>query len=163
MRRGLIVFATLVLLWTITGIVNNALAGWRVHLFLGGLFVAFAAAALSFRAGFWTVVAGGALCDVGSPLPFGTFALLFASAHVILTQVGDRLPHDHLIGRVAIALLVNLGLYLLISFLRLHGCPQPGVYWLRALTDLLFSQLAIILAAPWFFALQEQCLAHARP
>lgn len=163
MRRGLIVFGTLVLLWTLIGIVNDQLSGLRVHLFVGGLFVAFAAVALPFRAGFWTVLAGGALCDVGSPLPFGTFALLFAAAQAVLTRMRERLPHGHTIGRVAIALLVNLGLYLVVSFARLHGAPEPGAYWLRALIDLAFSQAAIVLAAPWFFALQERTLAYARP
>lgn len=163
MRRGLIAFGTLVLLWTLIGIVNAELAGWQVHLFVGGLFVVFAGTSLGFWPGFWTVLAAGAVCDVDSPLPFGTFALLFAAAQAVLTQLRERMPHDHLLGRVAIALLVNLGLYLVVCFARLHLAPDPGAYWLRALIDLLASQAAVIVIGPWFFALQTQSLAHARP
>ncbi|HEY3754580.1 MAG TPA: hypothetical protein VGL42_00365 [Opitutaceae bacterium] len=163
MRHGLIVFGTLVLLWTLSGIVNDALAPLRVHLFLGGLFVAFGASALSPRAGFWTVLAGGALCDVGSALPFGAFALLFGLAHAVLIQTRRRLPHDHVVGRIAIALLVNLGLFLFVSFARLHGAPEPGTFWARTLVDLLASQFVLVLIGPWFFALQAQALTYARP
>jgi len=161
MKRTLLVFVTLVLLWTITGLFNQALAGLHLHLYFGGLYITFAAVALSPREGLAAVLLGGAVCDAHSPTRFGTQILLFAAAHAFLRQLRDRLPHDDLIGRVAITLICNLGLYLALSFAEVGEALNPSAYWGRAAVDLLFSQVVLALIAPWFFALQERTAAYA--
>jgi cell shape-determining protein MreD len=162
MKRGLLVFATLILLWLVAGLINQGIAGAHLHVFCGGLFVTYAAVALPPVPGLVAVVLAGGVCDAHAPLPFGTEILLFALAHALLRQLRDRVPHDDTVGRVAIALLCNLGLFLALSFLCVGDAPNPAAYWGRSLVDLVLSQLALCLIAPWFFALQELTASYAR-
>jgi len=161
MKRGLLLLVTLVLLWLLTGLINQGIAWAHLHVFFGGLFVTFAAIALPPIPGLVAVLLAGAVCDAHSPLPFGTEIILFAAAHAFLRQLRDRVPHDDLVGRVAIALLCNLGLFLALSFLCVGRSPDPSAYWGRAFVDLAVSQLGLALIAPWFFALQEQTVLYA--
>lgn len=161
MKRALLVFLTLVFLWNLTGLINQGIAGVHLHVFFGGLFVTLAAIALPPLPGLMAVLLAGAICDAHSALRFGTQILLFAVAHALLRQIRDRVPHDDVVGRVAIALLANLGLFLMISFLCVGRSPSAAAFWQRSLVDLLVSQIALGLIAPWFFALQEQTAAYA--
>ena len=45
MRRTLILFLALLVLWGVVTQVNHAVTGWRVYVFVGGLFVVYAALA----------------------------------------------------------------------------------------------------------------------
>ena len=161
MKRALLVFMTLVLLWTITGLINQSLAGLHLHVFLGGLYITYAAVALDPLPGLIAVLLGGAVCDAHSPTAFGTQMLWFAAAHAFLRQLRDRIPHEETVGRVAIALICNLGLYLVMSFGWVAEAGNPSAYWTRAFCDLIVSQVVLVLIAPWFFALQERTAAYA--
>jgi rod shape-determining protein MreD len=158
MRRSLTLFATLFLLWVISGQINHYLAGLHVSLFFGGLCVVFSALRLNRNEGLLTSFAAGLLFDATSPLWFGCHALLFATAHMIIFRVRSRVPRDETMIPIVIGLLANLGIYLGVSFVALQGLP-PGVNpWPRLLADLLFSQIALVLAGSWFLSLQERCL-----
>jgi hypothetical protein len=61
-----------------------------------------------------------------------------------------------------VALITNLILFLILSFIALSRNPEASISGLRLLTDLVLSQLAIGLCAGWFFALQERALALIR-
>src|SRR6266540_6933047 len=111
MRRTLIIFATHVILWAIVTELNHVLAPQHVYLWVGALFMTFAAIALPLRGGLAASLLSGLLCDATSPVTFGTHTLLFAAAHVILFNVRDRVPRDETVGRVVIALLTNLALF----------------------------------------------------
>jgi rod shape-determining protein MreD len=161
MKRGLLVFATLVLLWAITGLINDALAGWHLHVFLGGLYITFAAVALAPIPGLIAVLIAGAICDAHSPTRFGTQIIWFAVAHACLRQLRDRIPHEETVGRVAIALICNLGLYLAMSFAWVGEALDPSAYWTRAFCDLVVSQVVLAVIAPWFLALQQHTAAYA--
>lgn len=161
MLRCLLTFATLVLLWALTGQANHALAPLQVYLFLGGLFVTFAALRLSSRAGLATALLAGLLNDAATPLPFGTQMLLFAAACLVIQSVRDRLPHDVVFIQVVVALLANLALFVAFSLLRGHSVA--GVAWARLGVDLLCSQAVLLAIAPWFFALQTHTLQLLRP
>ena len=83
MRRTLALAGPLLLLWIVYSETNHVLSGLRVHLFAGGLFVAFAALTQPLRAGLAASLLGGLLCDAHAPAElFGTHARLFAAAHV---------------------------------------------------------------------------------
>jgi rod shape-determining protein MreD len=158
MRRALVVFLTLVLLWAIVALLNDALAGLHLYVFVGGLYVTYAALVLPERPGLVAVFLAGLLCDANAPVYFGTHALLFAAAHAVLCNLRDRLPHEETAGRVAIALLVNFGLLLVLSLSKIGGLPDPAASWIRIFADLFASQVFLTLIAPWFFALQERSL-----
>ncbi len=158
MLRPFVTFLTLLVLWVLVAQVNHLLAETQVYLFIGGLFVAYAALALPLRDGLAAVLLGGLLFDSGAPVPFGTHALLFAAVHAIVFNIRDRLPRDETVARVIVALLANLGLFLALSFALIGRGPAPGTAWPRLIIDLACSQVFLALLAPWFFALQSRAL-----
>ncbi len=161
MRRALVTFLTLLVLSVLVAQVNHVIAETQVYLFVGGLFVAYAALILPLRDGLAAVLLGGLLCDAGAPVPFGTHTLLFAAAHAIVFNIRDRLPRDETVARVIVALLANLGLFLVLSFALIGRGPAPGAVWPRLIVDLACSQVLLALIAPWFFALQSRALVLA--
>jgi rod shape-determining protein MreD len=160
--RALITSLTLFVLWVVVSQLNHVLAEFRIYIFAGGLFVVYAALALPLRAGFGAVILGGLLCDSGAPVPFGTHMFLFSVAFAILFNLRDRVPRDETVARVIIALLVNLGLFLALSFALIGRIPSPGLVWPRLIMDLICSQILIAIIAPWFFALQARSLILAK-
>lgn len=162
MRHTLATFLTLLLLWAIVAEINHALSALRVYLFVGALFVTYAALMLPFRAGLASTVLGGLLCDANAPVWFGTHLVLFTAAFAIVSHLRNRLPRDDTVARVVVASLANLGLFLLFSFTQIGGSPAPAVAWPRLIADLVCSQIFLAVIAPWFFALQHHALLLAR-
>lgn len=163
MRRALVTFLTLALLWGFVSELNHQLAPWHVYLWIGGLFVTFSAINLPFSSGLLATLMGGFLIDAYSPVAFGTHALLFAAAHAIIFNMRDRIPRDETIARVIIALLTNLALFLVFSFIQVTRLPSPAAVWPRIILDLISSQVFLALIAPWFLALQFRALEVAGP
>lgn len=162
MRRTLTLLATLALLWTIFAQINHALAAWRIYLFGGALFVAYSALTQPLRPGFAATILGGMICDANSPVTFGTHILLFAAAHLALFQIHERVPRDDNLSAIVVVLLTNLALFLVFSFLQIHHSPVPAAMWPRLITDLVCSQVFLVLVTPWFFALQARALVLTR-
>ncbi len=162
MRRTLVTFLTLLILWVIVAQVNHALSGAHVYLFVGGLFITYAALQEPIRAGLAAVLLAGLLCDSNTPVPLGVHTLLFAAAWAIVFNIRDHLPKDETIARILVALLVNLALFLVISFALVGRGPAPGTVWPRLICDLVCSQVFLAIVAPWFFALQARTLILAR-
>ena len=162
MRRTLVIAASLVLLWTIVALVNDALSGLRLYVFGGALYVAFAALTQPRRPGLIAVMMAGMICDAHSPVIFGTHMLLFAAAHFILFHIRDRVPREDNVLAIVVVLLTNLGLFLVFSFTQIHDSPMPSAVWPRLIADLVCSQFFLALITPWFFALQAGALALAR-
>ena len=161
MSRCLLTIATLVLLWALVGQANHYLAPLQVSLFLGGLFVTFAALRLPARAGLWAVAFAGLLHDVVTPLPFGTQMMLFAAACLAIQSVRDRIPHETVFVQIIVALLANLILFTAFSLLR-AGAVGVTV-WTRLGLDLICSQGVLLAVSPWFFALQARAIQLSRP
>jgi len=163
MRRALVVFATLILLWAFLSELNHALSPWHMYVWTGGLFVTYAALALPLHPGLLASLMGGMLCDASAPIPFGTHALLFAATHVVIFNVRNRVPRDETVARTIIASIANFALSLVFSLFLISRVPSLVSAWPRMLTDLICSQVLIALIAPWFFALQAGALDIARP
>jgi rod shape-determining protein MreD len=162
MRRVLTLFATLVLLWTLFAQLNHALSAWRVYVFGGALFVAFAALTQPPRAGLIATLLAGLTCDANAPVPLGTHTLLFAAAHLALFHVRERVPRGDNLAAITVVLLTNLALFLVFSFLQIHNSPAPAAMWPRLIADLVCSQIFLVVITPWFFALQSRALVLAR-
>lgn len=163
MRRCLVIFATLFLLWTLIAGLNHALAPHHVYLFVGGLYVAYSALALPPRSGLAATLLAGLMLDAVTPVAFGLHAVLFAVTHLMIFNLRDRIPREETVTRVVVALLANLLIFLVFSFLEVAARHVPGTVWPRLVCDLLCSQVLIALIAPWFFALQAASLALTRP
>ncbi|MSU23010.1 MAG: hypothetical protein EXS32_04220 [Opitutus sp.] len=162
MRRTLVTFLTLLLLWALVAQVNHVLSALHLYLFVGALFVGYAALMLPLRDGLAASLLGGLLCDATAPVAFGTHLLLFAAAHAVIFHLRDRLPRDDTIARLVVVLLANLGLFLLLSFSQIGRAPAPAAAWPRLIADLLCSQVFLALVTPWFFALQFRVLVLTR-
>lgn len=162
MRRIVVTFLTLFVLWVIVSQTNHALTGFHVYLFVGGLFVAYAALVLPLRDGLLSVLLAGLLCDAVEPVRLGTHLLLFAVAHAIVFNLRNRVPRDETLARVVIALLANLGIFLVLSVLLVGRSPAPGEIWPRLIVDLACSQVFLAAIGPWFFAFQHQALILAQ-
>ncbi len=157
-RRVLMLLLASLLLAVLLGQLNHYLGAWQLHVWCGGLFVTLAALRLDFRTGATTAFLAGLLLDAGSPVVFGTHALLFLAAHAVIFNARARAPRDETLVGVIIALLANLGLFLALSFLRIGAASAPGDAWMRNFADLALSQIVLALVAPWFFAIQIRTL-----
>jgi rod shape-determining protein MreD len=158
MRRTLLLFVSMFLLWSVVAELNHALSAWRVYIFTGALFVAWAALTQPLEVGLTASLLGALLCDANAPVLFGTHLVLFAAAHLLIHHIRERVPRDDRIACVLIVLFANLGLFLLFSFTQVHRSPSPATLWPRLFVDLACSQIVLALVAPWFFALQERLL-----
>ena len=166
MRRAdprwlIVLLANLLLCW-LTGLANHYLAGFSVHLYLGGLLVIFSALRLDRRQALIAVALTGVAVDSLLPVPFGTSVVLLLLVLATLLYGRQRFPREGDVFAIVVALFVNLFLFIALSFLLVGANPRPGQAWLRLFVDLLASQFALILVTPWFLALQAQAMALAR-
>lgn len=161
-RLWLLMFAALVLLWTVTAQVNHYLTGHGVHLFVGALYCTFTALRFPVRSGLLLSAALGLLCDAVSPVPPGTHLLLFCFAHALISQLRHRLPTDHDQTQILVALAANAALYLALTAVLIARQPVIARLGPRLLWDLLLSEIFIGLIGPWFLALQGRILALDR-
>ncbi len=162
MRAAAVLFATLYLLHALVAEANSLLSGLHLWIFAGGLYVTYAALFLPYSSGLVAVLLGGCLCDAMSPFAFGTEAALFAVAHAVVCNARERLQREETAVQVTIALLVNAALFLVLSLLRLrmmHGVAGAAA---RMLSDLVWSEAAVAVMAPWFFSLQAHTLVLLR-
>ncbi len=165
--RWVIVFGCNLLLIWLTALANHYLSRFSflwidyctVHLYVGGLFVTFAALRLDVRSGVITTVATGLAVDAQTSAPFGTSVVLFGLVHAALLYGRKRFPREESIFAVVVALLSNLFLFIVLSFIFVSHNPRPGHAWLRLFMDLIASQVFLALVTPWFMALQEQVFA----
>jgi rod shape-determining protein MreD len=172
MRRTLVLFLTLLLLWTIVTQLNHALTPLHVYVFTGSLFAVYAALTQPLVPGMIATALGGLLCDAHmpiardlSPLAFSlahTHLLLFAAAHATIFHLRDRVPRDDTTTRVIVAVLANFVLFMLFSFIEIALLPTPAAVWPRLIVDLICSQVFVALVTPWFFAVQARALALVR-
>lgn len=162
MRRTLVLFGSLLLLWALLSVLNDAIAGLQAYVFAGGLYVAYAALRQPRRTGLAAVLLAGLVCDATTPVAFGTHLLLFAAAHLTLFHLRERLPREDNLAATIVVLFANLALFIVFSFTQISGSPAPAALWPRLLADLLWSQVLLTLITPWFFALQAGTLALAR-
>lgn len=162
MRRTFTLFVCQLLLWAVVAQLNDSLSDGHVYLFPGALFLTFAALTQPFGSGLAATILIGLVCDANAPVAFGTHMLLFATTHVLLWRLRDRVTRDDTIGRVVVAILANLGLFLVFSFIELIRTPMVSGLWPRLICDLLCSQVFLAVVAPWFFALQARSLVLAR-
>jgi hypothetical protein len=162
MRAAAVLFLTLFLLRGLVAEANTVLSGLHVWLFAGGLFVTYSALVIPFGQGFAVSVLAGLMCDSVAPVPFGTHGVLFATAHAVVYSVRERLQRGETAVRVMVALAANVALFLALSLMRIRHVPAGATAWPRLLWDLAWSELALVVIAPWFFALQVRSLEITR-
>ena len=158
--RVLILVATSLLLALLLGQVNHQLATWQVHVWCGGLFVAFSGLRMAYGSGATAAFLAGLLLDATTPVVFGTQGFLFLAAHAVVFTLRARAPRGEVAVGVVVSLVANLGLFLALGFLRIDAAAESTGAWMRTFADLLFSQVVLALIAPWFFAIQQRMLVR---
>ena len=156
--RWLIVTLANLLLWWLTGLANHYVAGFAVHFYLGGLLLTYAALRLDPKQGLTATVLTSFLVDALDPVPFGTSLVLFSLVHLTVLYGRQRFPREGAVFGIVVALLANLFLFIALSFLLVGTNPRPADAWLRIFCDLFFSQIAILVVAPWFLSLQDRAM-----
>lgn len=157
-RRMIVVLGAAWILLTLLRQTNHAFTAWGVSIWLGGLLIAYPALHLNPKTGFTCCFLIGMMLDAWSPLGFGTQAVLFGAAQIIIHRIRKRFAASELAIGITVSLITNLILFVIITFIvigRSHGGPVSG---LRLLVDLAVSQVVLVLIAPWFFALQQRAL-----
>ncbi len=159
--RWLIVLGCNLLLWWLCGLANHYLASSAVYLYFGGLFITFSALRLDVRHGLTATLLSGLAFDALEPVPFGLSLLLFGLVHAFLLYGRQRFPREEPIFATVVALLSNLFIFIVLSFVLVGENPHPAGAWLRLFCDLIASQVILALITPWFMALQERAFALA--
>jgi hypothetical protein len=159
--RWLIVTLSNLLLCWLAGLANHYLAGLAVHLYLGGLLVTYAALRLDSKHGLIATLLTGLMVDSVQPVPFGTSLVLFSLVHATILYGRQQFPREGAIFAVVVALLANLFLIIALSVLLVGAGPRPAQAWLRIFGDLVMSQIAIVIVAPWFVGLQDRAMELA--
>lgn len=149
------------LLIALLGQLNHSLSPFALTVTMPGLLVAFAGLRLPFGAGLAVALLSGLCLDSLAPVAMGRHAALLGLAFCLIHRVRARLPREETLVGVVAALFVNLGVFVLLAFLDLGELPDPAAAGLRLLVDLLVSQLATALVAPWFIAFQRHALRLA--
>ena len=157
-RRTLVLFACGFVLALLIAQANHYLAPARLYIWVGGLFVTFAALRLPSQEGLGASFLIGLLLDASAPVPFGLHAFLFGIAHLVLVRLRHRLAGDVTVVAVTVALLTNLALFLVLTVTRMGEMPETKASGLRLLMDLITSQSVLVVLAPWYFALQTRAL-----
>jgi rod shape-determining protein MreD len=162
MRAAAAFLLTEALLLLLGAEANSALSGLHVYLTLGGLVVLEGALSLPLAPSLAVALAAGGVAGATAPASvFGLQLLLFAAAAAAVHSLRERLPRESLAGKIVVALLVNLGLFLAVTALEIGHSPAKVSAVLRLFCDLLASQAVLALIAPWFFALQARSLEWA--
>ncbi len=157
--RAFILFAANTGLVLLVQLVNSALAGWSLHLFLLGPTLVLAPLYLRPSAAFTCAVLTGLWVDAALPVPFGCFTLAFPILGTSLSLVRLRFRPGDNAQPALLAQTANLILFVVVSLATSASLLSQPAHWLRLATDLVFSQAALLLLAPWFFNLQR-CLFH---
>jgi rod shape-determining protein MreD len=168
--RWLIVYLANLLLWWLAGLANNYLGKFSflwidyvtLHLYVGGLFVVYAALRLDRTNGLVAIILTALTIDAAEPVPYGTSLVLLGLVHATLLYGRQRFPREGAIFGIVVALLVNLFLFIALSFLLVGANPRPGEAWLSIFVDLLASQAVLVLITPWFLALQDRAMQLAQ-
>lgn len=158
MRRSLVIIATSLILWAMIAQVNHYLSAVHIYVFVGGLFVTYAAINFPLGIGLTASVVSGIFCDAAEPVTFGTFVILYSAAHTVIFNIRNRLPRDDTMTQVIVALFANLGVYLSLCFIQIIHAPGLAGAWPRILADLIISQICLAIISPWFFAMQSKAL-----
>ena len=95
--RAILMFGANALLLYLTLMVNSALAGWSLYLFLLGPMVVFPALYLRHQSYFICTLGSGLWVDAALPSAFGLFTLFFlaAGATIFLPRIRLRAEHNY--------------------------------------------------------------------
>lgn len=156
--RWIIPFAANLLLFMIAGEANHYLAPHGLSIVIAGLALPMAGLRLSLRPGLLAMVLTGLALDSLGPTAFGASSALLVAGLLILHAIRHRLAREGATAHVIVALLTNLVIFVTQPMFSGGLSAYAASTVLRVLTDLVSSQLILIVLSLWFFSLQERAL-----
>ena len=147
--RVLIIILVNFLLYYFINQVDAFLSIWAIHLTLDSLYLLFAALYLRGAAGFSVVAITAMAIEATLPFPPGSHLICYIFSFLLLNRTRVRLSRENPYEVVALALFINLVIFLCFTACA-EGLPLavPST-WLRLFSDLFLSQLAVaVLAIP---------------
>ncbi|HLS27854.1 MAG TPA: hypothetical protein VK041_04335 [Opitutales bacterium] len=157
--RWLLVLLANLLMIALVAEINHYLAIFSVHIFLGGLLLAFGVLRLRLRQGLIANGITALVLDSLNPLPFGQTFFLLLTCHTIVFSLRGHLPRENIRSGTLIAAGMNLAIFLTLTLLNIGGQLNNSSYWQRIFVDGTISTFALFLIAPWFLSLQKTALA----
>ena len=156
--RGILFFGANALLLHLSLMVNSALAGSSLYLFLLGPMLVLPALYMRHSAYFLCTLASGLLIDAALPLPHGVYTLSFLAAGALVFFMRMRFRAENNYHPSLIAHAVNL-LLIAITTLPSVGTASGALsFWPQIALTVALSHLVLLLVAPWFFNLQRLLL-----
>ncbi len=156
--RWLIVAGGNFILILLTTQCNHYLSGFSLYLFLLGLPISFAGLSLSLRNGIIATAITGLLSDAITPLPYGLHFVLCLISFSILYVIRSRIPSKENVTIIVVVLLTNLFLFFAVTaYVYLTGF-NSNLSPLHIVSDLIASQIILLLITRWFFAFQPSLL-----
>jgi hypothetical protein len=149
--RAILLFGANVLLFYLTLLVNSALASWSLYLFLLGPMLVFPALYLRHQSYFICTLFSGLWVDSAMPVPFGLWTIGFLLAGAFVFQMRIRFRAEHNYHPIILAHGLNFFCILLVTLVMGISYFSNVGFWLQVLVTSLFSHLALIVVAPWFF------------
>ena len=144
-------------LWAfLISIWNDFFAFGPMYFYLGGIFAMLPVIRLDFSRGFFCAVLSGCFLDASFSTPFGFHACGLAIAHVILHSTNERTAIRRRPTLILAALTTNFILFLSLHFWFYIQRPEGSeMLHARAIVDLLFSELLLVITLPWLIDLHD--------
>lgn len=156
--RGILFFGVNVLLLHLCLMVNSALAGTSIYLFLLGPMLVLPALYMRHSAYFLCILATGFWVDAALPTAFGLFTIGFLSAGAIIFPMRMRFRAERNYHPAVIAHTTNLFLIIIATASTISLAHNVSTFWIQLSITLLLSHLLLLGLAPWFFNLQRLLL-----
>ena len=159
-KRIPLLLATNGLLFFLITEINALLAPVSLYLTLDALYVLFAAFYMRLKDGLMIIFVTAFFVDVMHPVPLGSSAVLYLAAYAVIIRMRLRLRRENRLHIILFGLITNTVIFLgLIIVVKVPNATE-ATFWLRALIDLLFSQVVVFLVAARLIDLQRSLLYH---
>ncbi|OHE73496.1 MAG: hypothetical protein A2007_03865 [Verrucomicrobia bacterium GWC2_42_7] len=150
-----ILFLGAVVLIFLNRMVNDAFAPLSIHLSVIGLLAIFPALYLPLGQGFLCVILIGLFWD--TPLPYSALPFLLLD-FTIIAFIKHRIRRQDYLQCSVIALIGNFFILLFLALFNSKSSFFHFNYWLRIFTDILLSEIMILICCYWFFNFQKTLL-----
>ena len=160
--RALILLGANALLLYLTQLVNSAMATWPVYLFLLGPMVVLPALYLRHQSYFICTFLTGLWVDASMDVPFGFFTSLFLLVGAMIFTIRIRFRAEHNYHPILLAHGINFFLLVVLTLGTGQDYFHVSSYWIHVMITSLFSHIALLVVAPWFYNLERQLFEFCR-
>ena len=147
----IILFAANMLLFSLCSMVNSQLATFSLYIVLLGLIPIMPALYLRYPSFLFCSALSGLFVDAGLASVYGLFTCGFPLIGILIRWIRLRFRSGSGYRLVLLANLTNIGCIILLHLSHnLKHFFQPAL-WIQFLVITLFSQIILLVVAPWFF------------